>query len=336
MSLTPKQQLFLACKNGNKDNIEDLLNKKGTDVNDEDDERNTCLIYTAFNGWFLAAKILIKRGAIVDTQNDKGETALHIASEKCHINYIKYILGEAKAKVGIRDKKGDTVLHKAAGAKEEQFQETIRILIKYFKEQKVEIDILNDENLTPLHMASSIGKIDTIRMLIQNNADISAKDQRDQNVLHKAANHPEALKELIKIMKEKGKDLINEQDTQEETALHASVLAGNNQSIEVLISNRADVFLCNNKERTVLHMAAEKGFIEIVKKLAKDFDDLLVETDEKGETALHLATLSKREEVVKFLCSEAESKAKFLDKINKKQRSPLLIAIKFEYIEIFK
>ena len=86
-STTHQDQLFLACKDGNKEKIEHLLNRKGTNVNAEDDERNTCLIHTAFNGWFQAAKILIKKGAIVDTQNDKGETALHIATEKCHKKY---------------------------------------------------------------------------------------------------------------------------------------------------------------------------------------------------------------------------------------------------------
>ena len=334
MSLTPKQQLILACKNGSIDRIEDLLNKKGTNVNDEDDERNTYLIHTASNGYFKAARILIDKGAIVDTQNDKGETALHIASEKCHINYIKYILGEAKAKVGIRDKKGDTVLHKAAGSKEEQFQETIRILVKYFKEQKVEIDILNDEKFTALHIAAGIGKIDTIRMLIQNNADIYARDERNQNVLHKAANHPDAIKELVKFMIGKGENIINEMDNQGETALNTSVVAGNLESVEVLINNGANAFHLNKKKKTLLHMAAEKGFLEIVKKLVKY--DLLEKTDEEEETALHLATLSKEKEVVQFLCSKAENKADFLDMINTRKRSPLLIAIKFESIEIFK
>ena len=80
--------------------------------------------------------------------------------------------------------------------------------------------------------------------------------------------------------------------------------------------------------RTVLHMAAEKGFIEIVKKLSF-FDDLLDKTDEEEETALELAAKSEKEEVVKFLSSEVENKADFLYRINKKK-------YKSEYIEIFK
>ena len=326
-STTHQDQLFLACKDGNKEKIEHLLNRKGTNVNAEDDERNTCLIHTAFNGWFQAAKILIKKGAIVDTQNDKGETALHIATEKCHKKYIEYILGKG-AKVGIRDKKGDTVLHKAAMAQKEKFQDTIGIIIKAFYEQNIEIDISNDENLTALHLAAGIGKLETIKILIESDANICARDKRNQNVLHKAANHPEALKLLIRIMKEKGVDIINEQDIQKETALHASVLVGNLQSMEVLITNGAKVYIPNKKKRTVLHMAAEKGFIEIVKKLSF-FDDLLDKTDEEEETALELAAKSEKEEVVKFLSSEVENKADFLYRINKKK-------YKSEYIEIFK
>ena len=100
--------------------------------------------------------------------------------------------------VNLKDKDGNTPLHKAAwgGARN---KDIVVLLI----EKGGDINARTDKLVTPLH--ASIGAPEISKILIENGADISAKGRFDSTPLHKAAAYDEV--ETIEILISKGADV---------------------------------------------------------------------------------------------------------------------------------
>ena len=97
--------------------------------------------------------------------------------------------------VNLKDKDGNTPLHKAArgGARN---KDIVVLLI----EKGGDVNARNDDLWTPLHY--SIGDTEISKILIENGADISAKDNYGYTPLHNAAHDNEI--EIIEILISKG------------------------------------------------------------------------------------------------------------------------------------
>ena len=97
--------------------------------------------------------------------------------------------------VNLKDKDGNTPLHKAAlgGVRS---KDIVDILI----EKDGDVNARNDDLCTPLHY--SIGDTEISKILIENGADISAKDEDGYTALHNAAHDNEI--EIIEILISKG------------------------------------------------------------------------------------------------------------------------------------
>ena len=331
--MNQKHEMFRHCKNGNVEKIRELVKNNKDLVNAEDVNRDTCLMHTAPPGWYKAAEVLIENNANLDTQNNLGETALHKAAENSHKDYVRMMI-EKGSKCVIKDKKGNSVLHKAAEAHPEKSWETVKILLEYFQKQDASIDLTNDEGNTALHLAANAGKTNVVQILIENNANMLAKDNQKQTVLHKASNFPETLKLLIDFLKNEKTNLIDDVDEENNTALHLASKDDNIHSVKLLIKNGANVEIQNSQSKNALHISAEKGFKAIVAELMQVDKHLLMTQDEEKETPLHVATFHNQIEVVKEILSVRNDDT-FLDVRNKRSRNALLVAIKFERIELF-
>ena len=85
-----------------------------------------------------------------------------------------------------------------------------------------------------------------------------------------------------------------------DTLLHAAVIRGELQDIEILLSAGALVNAVGDLGETPLHHAASRGMVEIVKKLLQSGADTKIK-NEFGESPLDVAELMERFEVVKLL-----------------------------------
>ena len=81
-------------KNGYEELVKVLV-KKGADVNAEDDFRQTPLLILARfadDSFEPIADILLNNGAVIDAQEQYGNTPLHLGIKNKHEAFVRYIL----------------------------------------------------------------------------------------------------------------------------------------------------------------------------------------------------------------------------------------------------
>src|SRR5437588_2584594 len=80
-----------AAKNGDKDSLRSLLQKKA-DVNATEPDGSTALHWASYRDDVETADLLIKAGAKVNAANDLGATPLWTASQNGSINMVRRLL----------------------------------------------------------------------------------------------------------------------------------------------------------------------------------------------------------------------------------------------------
>jgi hypothetical protein len=166
---------------------------------------------------------------------------------------------------------------------------------------------------TALHYAV-INKNEDIAELLLPKMTIKSITQRSisgKTVLHYASKLN--CKYFIKLLLEKGVEIINQFDNNGWTALHTALYNREVKKdlIELLLKNGANTKLLDNKGKTVLHIAIDNNIqIDIVELLLKNGADINYRS-ESGLTLLHYAVLSCNKDIIKLLL-----KAMSLDSLN--------------------
>ena len=96
--------------------------------------------------------------------------------------------------------------------------------------------LLGMGNFTPLHQASVEGDFMLVKSLINQGADVNAKDMGLFTPLHAGATHGH--KEVVEYLIEKGAD-VNAKDTGGFAPLHVAAVTGQSEIAEILIKNGA-------------------------------------------------------------------------------------------------
>lgn len=145
-----------------------IIIKAGADVNLKVVDSESPLYLSVSKGWFDVTEMLIFRGAIIDADN-KYEPLLHTAVEKNSEGIVKLLISKCPDTQKLVNAKG------------------------------------NYNNETPLHTAARTGNLKVAQILIENGADIDAKD--DYGVTPLDLSIDEGHKEFAKYLIDKGADL---------------------------------------------------------------------------------------------------------------------------------
>ena len=137
---------------------------------------------------------------------------------------------------------------------------------------------------TPLHYAADLGHKEIVKLLIANDADVSAKTKWGQPPMQNAA--PSGHKEIVELLIAKGAD-VNDADDGGWTPLHEAVDRGHKEIAELLIAEDADVNAKDEDGITPL-LRALSGQKEIVELLITKGADVNAK-DDKGRTPLDRA-----------------------------------------------
>jgi len=162
--------------------------KRIIDINAKSDDGTTPLIAAAHNGINEAVEFLVNRGADVNAQNNDGWTPLLAAAIAKMPVVIKFLLDHG-ADINAKGENETTVFFyiKTKGS--------ATVLIDWIKEKDPSkiVDYVNARDLdgnTPLIFAASSGDVEeeAIKVLLDNGADINAKNRSGRTAFHYAKN----------------------------------------------------------------------------------------------------------------------------------------------------
>ena len=154
-----------------------LLIDHGADVNAQDESYTTPLHLSSFLGIPEIAQLLIERGANLTSQDWMHRTPLHMASSWVS---AKTVLLSIRRRADVNGQDDSIIIssHTILPVK----TATVRLLIDH----GAEVNAKDQTKSTPLHLASSVGSIDTVRLLIDHGAEVTAQDVHRMTPLHMA------------------------------------------------------------------------------------------------------------------------------------------------------
>ena len=155
--------------------------------------------------------------------------------------------------------------------------------------------------VTALIKASVNGYKEIVEVLIQNGADVNAKDIDNRTALMRASYNN--YNEIVELLLQNGADVNVKDIDSRTTALMEASLRGNKEVMEVLIQNGADVNAKCSNDWTALMFASYNGYEECAELLIQNEADVNAKTN-NGGTALMLALIKCRKNVVQLLISK--------------------------------
>jgi len=227
--------LHLAVKNRNKE-LASLLIENGADFYIRDHFHYTPLHWSAVNNDKDMAEFLIIKGAEVNYYDTAGNTPLTLALKKnnrevadllrtyggakerpiskkvqeiCkaaserNIEQLKSLLTGNPELINARSYGYNTPLHCAVQMALEKMAESIpagqeQIVVEYLVSHGAEVNVRNDNRMTPLHLASLSGDLSSAQVLIKNGADVNARNNENSTPLHLATSpHRGEMAELL-------------------------------------------------------------------------------------------------------------------------------------------
>jgi ankyrin repeat protein len=221
------------------------------------------------------------------------KTALHYAVDGAHEEVVTFLLSNgAQATL-----KGYGRSSPIALAFEQGHMGVLRVLLQHIQAQG-----LQDGYEMVLHEAADKGQEELVRLLLRHGADANRMNEGGEAPLMLACRggHLAVAQMLLPHMRAEVLQAENEHGL---TALHGAADGGNEEVVDYLIKNGAQVHIKDYKHgRTPLLIACIMGHLGVVKMLLRHVGvQAIEEADADGFTALHFAAFKGHEELVAFL-----------------------------------
>ncbi|XP_042323891.1 ankyrin repeat and sterile alpha motif domain-containing protein 1B isoform X6 [Sceloporus undulatus] len=162
------------------------------------------------------------------------------------------------------------------------------------------INCTDSSGYTALHHAALNGHRDVVIKLLQYEASTNVADNKGYFPIHLAAWKGDV--EIVKILIHHGPShsRVNEQNNENETALHCAAQYGHSEVVAVLLEELTDPTIRNNKLETPLDLAALYGRLRVVKMIINAYPNLM-SCNTRKHTPLHLAARNGHKAVVQVL-----------------------------------
>ncbi|XP_046556818.1 uncharacterized protein LOC124266047 [Haliotis rubra] len=285
----------LTCSDKTDFEIVKALVYAGIDVNYSGRSGRTCLHLALQNDDLATVRLLCDHGADVNSVETEGVTVLMMAALHGEIHMMK-LLCEKGAKLDSRDAKGETVLHKAALSTIDAAEK----LLYLFGFPHAPIDIEDNAGRTVLFPGVQSEDIEVIQIIRDKGLDLLKCDQDGNNALHAACK--DGVKDFDTLSTLFGNSFghINQQNNLGETVLYLLVHGKISCDFKQLLDGGANPNITSANGKTVLHVAVERGKLELVELLLQRDGDPCV-ADQTGTTPLHIASQSGYYKIVKLL-----------------------------------
>jgi len=220
--------LYLASKNSQIEVVLYLI-KHGSDFNIQID--NLSYFHWAIkHGYHSIVELLVERGVNINLKDEYNRTPLYIASNNNFPDIFLYL-----AKLGcdlITPIESMSYIHWASL---KGYFQIVEFLIK----QGFNIDLLNKDGDSPLHLAVQYSRINVVKCLVIYKANINQRNSYEETPLHIAAD--KGMLSFVEFLVENGA-IINVIDQIQNTPIHLASIGGFNYVVQYLISKGAN---CN-------------------------------------------------------------------------------------------
>jgi ankyrin repeat protein len=260
--------------------------------------RKTALHYAAEQGHESAVRTLLESGAKKDDKkfwesNHNIGSPLHCAAQNGHADVIKILLAAganvnallfSKTPLFLATREGHeaavTVLLEAGGASVENLLHTATWkghshLVQLFIHRGHNVNarvISHFHEPTVLHNAAAEGHTETVKVLLDSNAEINAPDKFGETALHRA---------LLGYYLPEGQ-----------------FCEGHLQTAQLLVERNADLSKTMVDGATPLHLAAKHGFLDLVRLMIAKGAVIINAKDKKLMTPLHFAAANGHHDIV--------------------------------------
>jgi len=339
------RRLLVACEDGNSENARAALINHA-EVNCRNDNNSTSLHLASQNGHLELCQILVEAKCFKNNRNSSGRTPLLNAVANGHLDVVKYLVGE-RAFTFVLDNEGNGPLHLAAKYKhpsllewllhncdiDSELQNGDGHVYSYFLDKKLKnkfgegkpnsssVNVNPYQEILPENFVN-IASVSSTAQSLKGDQGIECDDESVSSdvrlgraLLYRTEaclkacienNFDIALQFLDDGIDVNGKDLASEM-----TPLHLSIDAGQNDFVERLLQQGADVNVPDKHGNTPLHYAAQNCNFDMLSMLQSHNAEIL--GNEYGFTPLHQACSSNHEDVAKFLISSMGASVSDID-----------------------
>ncbi|XP_069599929.1 ankyrin-2 isoform X46 [Ranitomeya imitator] len=312
-----------AARSGNLDKVLEYL-KGGVDINTCNQNGLNALHLAAKEGHLYLVQELLERGSSVDSATKKGNTALHIASLAGQLDVVKTLVKQG-ANINAQSQNGFTPLYMAA-------QENHLEVVKYLLENGANQSTATEDGFTPLAVALQQGHNMVVAILLENDT----KGKVRLPALHIAARKDDTKSAALLLQNDHNADvqskmMVNRTTESGFTPLHIAAHYGNVNVATLLLNRGAAVDFTARNGITPLHVASKRGNTNMVKLLLDRGGQIDAKTRD-GLTPLHCAARSGHDTAVELLL---ERGAPLLAR-TKNGLSPLHMAAQGDHVECVK
>ncbi|RUM57035.1 MAG: hypothetical protein DSY60_05675 [Persephonella sp.] len=246
-----KMEYLNAVKHNNVSKVVNLVSE-GLDVNVRDEKNGwTALHYAVYYGYYKTAKYLLENGALTEVRNKDGETPLHIAVKKGNIKLVKLLL-EYGAETEVIDNKGKKPIDYAIDIGNRKLE----ILLSD--------EISEDEKLVKT-LFSAVKKCNTKKtMETLKKVNVDIKDNEEKTPLFYAVEN--CSPKFIDVLLRKGAN-VNTTDKNDLSPLYYAIMNKDLEKVKLLVENGASITTDSPRDPSPLMVAVNLGALDIVKYL---------------------------------------------------------------------
>ncbi|KAL3861995.1 hypothetical protein ACJMK2_008001 [Sinanodonta woodiana] len=318
--------LHRACLAGHIEMSKHLVQSYPTMLHELDNMKRTPAHYAAQNGNIALLNYLIDCGTDPWCKTAKGETLLHRASFRGHLEMSKHLVQSYHTMLHEVDNMKRTPAHYAAqsgniavlsylidcGADpwcKTSGEETLlhiaclaghlEMCKHLIQSYPTMLDKMDNLKRIPAHYAAQSGNIALLSLLIECCTDPWCKTSEKETLLHRASvrGHLEMSKYLVQSYP----TMLLEVDNMTRTPAHYAAQSGNIALLSYLIDCGTDPWCKTSEEESLLHRACLCGQLEMSKYLVQSYPTMLHEVDSMKRTPAHYASESGNIALLRYL-----------------------------------